>query len=311
MDGNLKKASLWLPLGAAFCVSFGVLKTTPSAAVESKITPEVVSLAPSNTELLIDVGARSSIVGVCTNCAEVLPNANQLKDVPVAGTFVSANLERLTRLKPSVVLLVSGQEAIASLLKRHNFKIAMLRNDKLADVPKNLRTIGNLSGKEKQAEEVARKFDAALNQLTATVASTKAKPKVFYCTWAQPLLTVGKTSFLNDVITTCGGVNIAGNIGQPYPHFSAEHLILADPDVIILPYNAKDQHLFKRFPWNKLRAVKENHLYYSPDPKEDSLSRPSFRVLEGLHWLTIKLHPQLKEKLDIWRNNVRLNLAKY
>ena len=268
--------------------------------------PTIVSLAPSNTELVLEAGAVKSLVGVSTNCSQVIPNAaERLKGIPITGTFVSANLERLTRLKPGVVLLVSGQESIEALLKRRGFKVVLLKNDKLSDISGNLRKIGELSGQKKRADDLARQFDEKLNSMNAILKVAPKKPKVFYCTWVQPLLTIGKNSFLNDVVTTCGGSNIAAGLPQPYPHFSAERLIMADPDVIIVPYDAKKQGLFKRFPWNKLRAVKEEHLFYSPEPKDDMLSRPALGVLEGLYWLSIKIHPELKTELEICRKKFR------
>ncbi|PZM85985.1 MAG: hypothetical protein DKT66_00855 [Candidatus Melainabacteria bacterium] len=314
MDGNLDglRASAF---GVSSLVSLAfaqLIAITPASATDPQPPANIVSLAPSNTELMLDIGARKSLAGICTNCPQVLPNADQvLKGVPIAGTFVSANLERMMRLKPDFILVVSGQEAIAHTLSARGFKVKSLSNNTLSDIPNNLRQIGKFCKKEKRGAEVALDFETAVSQLKALIKSTKTRPKVFYCTWAQPLLTVGQNSFLNDVITTCGGTNIAANIQQPYPHFSAERLIMADPDVIVLPYDAKEQQLFKRFPWNKLRAVRENRLFYSPDPKDDMLSRPSFRVLDGLYWLSLKIHPQLKPKLDEWHRNMRMSRAKY
>ncbi|MCC7531127.1 MAG: ABC transporter substrate-binding protein [Candidatus Melainabacteria bacterium] len=319
MDGSVKPPhaaqrrgdAMRRPISSAILAHAATVLATltaasPALALESKPSPAVVSLAPSNTELLLDAGAGKAIVGVCSNCCQVLPSAQEhLKGKPTTGTFVSVNLERLTRLKPDVVLLVSGQEGIFSLLNKRGFKVVLLKNDKLTDIPSNLRQIGKLSGTEPATEQLSVKFDQALKELSATLRGASSRPRVFYCTWAQPLLTIGKKSFLNDVITTCGGTNIAGNLSQPYPHFSAEHLIMADPDVIVLPYDARDQAIFKRFPWNKLRAVRESRLYYSPAPKDDRLSRPSIGVLEGLYWLSIKIHPELKGKLDSWRRNFK------
>lgn len=284
------------------------LATLPALTLETRSTPKLVSLAPSNTELLLDIGAEKTLAGVSTNCNQVIPNASErLKGIPITGSFVTANLERLTRVKPDVVLLVSGQEAIEALLKRRGFKVVVLKNDKLADIPGNLRKVGELSGKQKRADLLADNFEERLWVLNVLLKDVSKKPKVFYCTWAQPLLTIGKTSFLNEVVTKCGGINIAGELAQPYPHFSAERLVMADPDVIILPYDAKRQ-LFNRFPWNKLRAVREDRLFYSPAPKDDMLSRPTMGVLEGLYWLSVRIHPELKPRLDNWhvKENSRL-----
>ena len=288
---------------AIFVICFALLLTSdaPSLAETKSASPSLVSLAPSNTELLLDVGARELLGGVCTNCPQVLPNADEkLKNIPIVGTFVTANLERLTRIKPQSVLLVSGQEAIAHMLNMRGFNVVVLKNDKLSDIPENLRRIGKLCRKEERADALSRRFNLAKKELNAIISGATSKPKVFYCTWAQPLLTIGKNSFLNDVITTCGGTNIAAQMSQPYPHFSAERLIVADPDIVILPYDAREQGLAKRFPWNKLRAIKNKKLFYSPPPREDMLSRPAMGVLDGLYWMSLKLHPELEEPLGKW-----------
>lgn len=282
-----------------------IFSVCAEAADTLKKVPAIVSLAPSNTELLIDSGAEKSIVGVCSNCATHLQNSGALlKGKPVAGSFVSANLERLTQLKPDAVLVVNGQEAIASMLKKHGFKVVLLNNNKLADIPANLTTVGALSQTEGRALKLSATFKQALTDLSAIMGGAKSRPKVFYCIWPQPLLTIGRTSFLNDVITACGGKNIADNLQQPYPHYSAERLIMADPDVIVLPYEAKGLELFKRFPWNKLRAVKEKSLFYLPAPKDDLLARPTVNVLQGLFWLSTKIHPELASQLEKWQKQL-------
>lgn len=297
MDWHLKIGKKIVFVVIAVAASLPVL-----AANETNKTPSIVSLAPSNTELLLDVGASNAISGICSNCTTHLPDGkNRLQGKTTAGSFTAANLERLTRLKPDMVLLVSGQEAISSQLTKRGFKVVLLKNDKIDKIPENIRQIGKLSNSEEKAEKLAVKFQSALKDLSATLGGGGAKPKVFYCIWPQPLLTIGKTSFLNDAVTTCGGINIAANLPQPYPQYSAEHLILADPDVIVLPFEAKDLALFKRFPWNKLRAVKEKRLFYLPAPKDDMLARPTMGVLDGLYWLTIKIHPELSSKLRGWR----------
>ncbi|MBC7999176.1 MAG: ABC transporter substrate-binding protein [Leptolyngbya sp.] len=279
------------------------IKTPIKSAEQLPHSLSLVSLAPSNTELLLDTGAVKSIRGICSNCQKVLPDgARRLNGVPVTGTFVNVNLERLTGLKPDVVLLVSGQEAMASMLKSRKFNVVMVNNDKVANIANNLRQLGKLSHTADKANKLADNFDQAVKKLSAIIGSSTQKQKVFYCVWPQPLLTVGEKSFLHDIITRCGGINIAGNLSQPYPQFSAERLVLADPDLVILPYEAKAFPIFSRFPWNKLRAVKNHRLFYLPPPKDDMLSRPTLSALKGMYWLSVKIHPELKQQLDGWQS---------
>lgn len=279
------------------------IKTPKSSSQPLPHALSLVSLAPSNTELLLDTGAVKSIKGICSNCKNVLSRGvKRLNGIPVTGTFVNVNLERLTGLKPDMVLLVSGQEAMASMLKSRNFNVVIINNDKVANIANNLRQLGKLSNTANKANKLADNFDLAVQKLSTIIGSSTQKQKVFYCVWPQPLLTVGEKSFLHDVITRCGGINIAGNLSQPYPQFSAERLVLADPDLVILPYEAKAFPIFSRFPWNKLRAVKNNRLFYLPPPKDDMLARPTLSALKGMYWLSVKIHPELKQQLDGWQS---------
>jgi ABC-type Fe3+-hydroxamate transport system substrate-binding protein len=256
----------------------------------------IVSLAPSNTELLYAINAENALVGVCSFCD--YPEA--AKKLEKAGSFVSANLERMTRLKPDIVVLVSGQEALASLLRHNGFNVQLLQNTRLSDISKNIRSLGKITGKEERSLEIATKFDKAIVSLHAVLSSAKSCPKVFYCVWPQPLLTIGKNSYLDDIVTTCDGANIAADSSTAYPHFSAEKLVLSDPDIVILPYEAHNRVNLKAAPWSLLRAVKQSKVYYLPEPEKNGLIRPTTRVINGLYWLCDRLHPELSASLRAW-----------
>ena len=282
----------------------GTLKAQPSPIVSGL---RVISLAPSNTELLCSIGAGSDIIGVCTFCD--YPQA--VTGIKKVGTFVSVNLERISGLKPDYVLLVSGQEMLSSQLKHNHFKTMLLDNTHLQNIGKNVQKLGQLTGKIKEAEAAAQNFDLSLNALSTVLQSkttsgaspAKAKPTVFYCVWPQPLMTAGRDCFLNEVITACGGINIAGDVAASYPRYSMEQLVLKNPDVLILPYEARGQSFLGRDPWTMLKAVKEKRLFFLPDQKHDMLSRPTLRVLSGMAWLASILHPELEGPITAWQKS--------
>ena len=317
---------LQLLIGALICVQFCVpmcapvlasssdgegtprpKTTTASSSAHSLKSPaaasRLISLAPSNTELLCAIGAKSEIIGVCSFC-DYPRDISKIKPV---GTFVSVNMERLCRLKPDFVLLVSGQEMLASQLAHNNFKTVILDNSHLANIAKNLKTLGTITGKTDEANHTATTFEQALCGLKSVLqtagASQEKRPTVFYCVWPQPLMTAGRDSFLNEVITACGGTNIAAEVPSSYPRFSMEQLVLKNPDVIILPYEARGQSFLTRAPWTLLKAVKEKRLYYLPDQKHDTLSRPTIRVLSGMAWLSTILHPERNAELEAWQKS--------
>lgn len=264
----------------------------------------VISLAPSNTELIYAIHAQDSLVGVSTYCTYP-PQAKMLEKV---GTFNSVNFERLARLKPNTILLVSGQELLASRLRHKGFTVQVLDNSHLSSIANNIRILGNKTGHAIEAEQIAKTFEEALEKLKSLIDGARSKPRVFYCVWLSPLLTVGGSGFLNDVITTCGGTNIASDLKPAYPHFSLERLVVSQPEVIILPWQPSGYSILSKQPWKSLRAVSTKRTYFLPEA--DNLSRPTLTILKGLHWLSYQLHPELAPQLFDWLNRTELAMQK-
>lgn len=285
------------------CVNPGASRPTREAR-KTTATPRIVSLAPSNSELLCTVGAEDEVIGVCTYCDDP-----HLKSVDRVGTFVSANLERLARLNPDLIMLVSGQEQLAVRLQNNHFKTLIVDNSNLANIGKNIEQIGRITGHNQQAAAAARSFAVSLEAMKKIIGTSREKPRVFYCVWPQPLMTAGKKSFIDEIITTCGGINVAGDLDASYPTFSLERLLISNPDVLILPYEARGQSFINQAPWNKLRAVQDKRVYYLPDAKNDMLSRPTLRVFKGIQWLASLLHPELAAQLRDCRISAGLPAA--
>jgi iron complex transport system substrate-binding protein len=264
-------------------------------ADDRKTASRVVSFAPSNTELLYAIGAGDKIIGVCSYC----DYPGQVHGKTQVGNFISANLERLTRLKPDKIVLVSGQEALSSMLSHNGYHVEVLKNEHLSDIARNIKSLALLTDNTIGGDKVARSFDKSIADLQS-ITLDEAHPTVFYCVWPQPLLTVGKSSYLTEVITACGGKSIADNLTAAYPHYSMERLVLANPDLIVMPYECKDHEFLKKHPWSSLKAVKNNRVYFLPDPKHDGLARPTLRLTSGMLWLAKRIHPALTDRLDSW-----------
>ncbi|MBI4533283.1 MAG: cobalamin-binding protein [Candidatus Melainabacteria bacterium] len=276
--------------------------TSTSQVQTTTVASRIVSLAPSNTELIFAIGAEDKLRGVSRFC-NYPPAATRYERV---GTFTNASVERLAKLKPEIILLVNGQEALAEMLRKHGFRTVLLNNTSLTQIGENLRIVGRLTGHLPEADKLASALTSSIGNLSGIIAQEKIRPRIFYCVWPQPLLTVGRNTFLNEVITTSGGINIAGQLKAAYPQFSLERLVLSNPDVIILPHEARGQSFLNRQPWISLRAVKMQHVYFLPPPEENYLARPSPHVMEGLYWLSVRLHPRLSGKLSSWLNEWQL-----
>lgn len=298
MRENLKrKNEITVKRSSAILVMAALLQLAATSAVkaqEGTTYRRIASLAPSNTELLCAAGGAKQLVGRSNFC-DYPPSVDKVEGV---GTFIAPNFERLTRIGPDLILLVSGQEKIENQLQKKHFQTCLLSNASLQDIGCNLRKLGEISGHKDQGEKAAQQFEIQMHRFSALIAASKSRPKVFYCVWTQPIMTAGGKSFLNEIITTCGGTNIASDIAAAYPTFSQERLLAADPDVIILPHEALGQSCLKAPPWKCLRAVRQGKVYYLPDRRNDTLSRPTNRVLIGMHWLGGILHPDLRAQLD-------------
>lgn len=274
------------------------VRARPTAPEKPSTIRKIVSLAPSNTELIYSVGGDKLLKGVSTYC-EYPPAVKSKQKV---GSFVSVNLEKLTQLKPDLVLLVSGQEALSIQLQKRKIPTRVLRNSSLDEIAVNLEVIGQICSRQQEAKVLANKYLASLRSLSQILSDTRPT-RVFFCVWPGPVITVGGNSFLNDCITRCGGTNIAASLKGAYPRFGSERLVASNPEIVILPYEANGTTLLKKTPWNLLEAVKSKRYYFLPDREHDYLSRPTLRIIEGLQWLSAKLHPDKAEELAAWKKN--------
>lgn len=268
----------------------------------NKTHQRIVSLAPSNTELLYALSAEQKLVGVSQFCNYPI----QAKSKPIAGTMNSCNIEKLLFMKPDLILLVKGQERLAKTIEKnyehlHQNKKPQIRifcNDKLEDICTNILQLGKLSNQEGYSKNLAHRFKSCLDELAKIQANNK--PKVFYCVWPQPLMTAGSGSFIDSAISLCGGDNIASTINKNYPYYNLESLAIKDPDIIIMPNSQKATNFLTKSPWKNMKAVRKNQVYFLPPPEENFLERPTPRVIHGLYWLACKIQPQNESQLRHW-----------
>lgn len=276
-----------------------------------KIT-RVVSMAPSNTELIYSLGASDRLVGVSSVCD--YPAGT--KDKTKAGTFVALNEERLTILKPQLVVFVSGQEYLAAAAEKRGIKSIVLENRRLSDISGNIRLLAKIIGDDDKegiklkGEKLAAAFERSLTELKK-LTTVEHKPKVFYCVWAAPLLTAGGGSYLNEAIDICGGKNIASATAGSYPRFNPERLVLEKPEIVIIASQTSTDQFWTKPPWTLLPAHKSGRVFALPKAEQDSLSRPTTRLVDGLYWLALKIHPELKELLAIWLRETKSRLKEF
>ncbi len=241
----------------------------------------IVSLAPHATENLFAAGAGERLVGV-VEYSDFPEAAKRIKQV---GDFARPDLESIVALKPDLVVIwQSGNitrfvQRLASL----GLTVYQTQPDRLADIPINLEKLGLLAGSEAQSRQAAADFRQRWQQLHQRYAS-RPPVAVFYQTWHQPLMSVGGSQIISEVITLCGGKNIFAELKTKSPNVSLEAVLAANPEAIIasgMGY-ATPIGLNEWRKWKQLKAVSHNNLFHVP---ADLMQRPTPRLLDGAELL--------------------------
>lgn len=266
---------LALLVGAA--VALGAAGTTVAPA-PARAPERIVSLAPSNTEILFSLGLGSKIVGVTTAC-----------DYPVAAKAIdkigdySINIEAVLAKRPDLVVAVSELQAqVIDKLRELKVNVVAVNPTTISEVLDAIQAIGDAAGRSDLASvRVAelRARMAAVAQRTARMPAAQ-RPTVFVEIWNDPLMTAGGGTFVDDLITAAGGRNIFSSVSG-WPQVSHESVVAARPSIVILTaYNLAEATA--RREWRALPAVVKGQVY---EVLPDILVRPGPRLIDGLEAL--------------------------
>jgi iron complex transport system substrate-binding protein len=212
----------------------------------------VVSLIPASTELLFAIGADSLVVGRTSYC-DYPPRA---KSVPNLGDGIKPNLEAVLAQRPDLVVLYnSGQNAaVAGRLRELGVPSLRINTDALSSVSRVARMLGDLTGHRQSADSVAAVFDTALAAATQPPAANR--PKVLLLVWEQPPMTIGRGSFLSELVERAGGENLFADVSASSGIVSVEAVAARNPDLIFS--TTEGPIAFASRPeWQVVRAVRE------------------------------------------------------
>jgi iron complex transport system substrate-binding protein len=241
----------------------------------------VVSLIPATTELLFAIDAGPAVVGRTNYCD--FPGA--AKSVPNLGDGIKPNLEAVIASRPDLVILYnSGQNAaVTGRLRELGIAAMRLNTDALSSVPRIARVLGKLTGHEKAADSLSAVFDTAL--ASATQPGTGPRPKVLLLVWVQPPMTVGRGSFLNELLERAGGENLFADVAGTDGVVSIEAVAARDPDLIFT--TAEGPSAFATRPeWQAVAAVREKRFLHVTGSE---FGRPSPRSPMAIRQLSAKL----------------------
>ena len=256
----------------------------------------VLSMAPSNTEILFAIGAGSQVVGR-DSLSDYPEAAKTVTDI--GSTFEALNTESIVSLKPDLVLAaeINTPEQVKQL-EDLGLTVYYLKNPvTLEEMYNNLAIVAQLTGHEDEAAALIESLKARVAAVDEKIAPLSSRPGVFYeldATDPAKPYTAGKGTFITLLIDRAGGYNIASDI-DGYPQFSLEQVVTADPAFIILGdarYGVSPESIAQRPGWENLSAVKNGNVVPFND---DLASRPGPRLVDALEELAKILRPGLFE----------------
>jgi len=267
-----------LAVSASVSSAITVVDDSGESLSFSQPVKRIISLAPHITELLYAAGAEKQILGT-VSYSDYPPAAKQL---PVIGSYVKADYERVLAAQPEVVMYwKSGNpENMVNGIRKLNLKLFNSEPDNFEDVAASLIELGKLLGTEKIANLRAQQYLQRLSALRKKYSNkNNKKVRVFYQVWNQPLMTINQQHLINDVIDFCGGVNVFAALDNIAPTVDIESVMQKNPDVIVAGMaKGREQWLHEWQKWQTIDAVK-NKALYSIDAS--LIVRQTPRILDG------------------------------
>ncbi|MDB4949902.1 MAG: Iron complex transport system substrate-binding protein [Gemmatimonadetes bacterium] len=249
----------------------------------------IVSLIPSATETLVEIGAGDRLVGRTD-----FDHGPAVDRLPSVGGGMTPSLEALVSLKPDLVLgwETSKDQRIRERLGEMGIPVFAVKAEDTTDVFRTVRSLGMLTARTRTADSLLGALRTELAAVRASVAGKRA-PSVFFLVWNDPPMTAGPRTFISQLLGIAGGRNVFTDAATDWPNVSMEEIVRRDPDILVLPQGEKggahDVRALRGEPgWRELRALREGHVVIVP---ADLVNRPGPHLAQAARLLRDGLHP--------------------
>ena len=272
----------------------GTITDDAGRQVHIDSTPaRIVSHVPSITETLFALSLGDKLVADSEYCD--YPEAAKTK--PKIGGYFPPNIEEIVAMKPDLVLTDGQVPELITKLDSLGIAIAVIDPKDINSLLTDIELLGNITGSQKEAEEITSDMKKRINAVVNTVSSAP-RPSVFYvfdATDTTKPWTAGPGSFVDALISLAGGENVAASASDPWIQFNMEKLVNSNPDIILVDSShgtaAISPSQLKALPgWQGITAVKENRIYTIDG---DLVNRSGPRIVQGLEEIARILHPDL------------------
>ncbi len=233
----------------------------------------IISTMPSNTEILFELGLAKKIIAVSNKC----DYPEQVKKLPKIGD-INLDVEKIISLNPDlIVMLYDTQKYQIERLRKLSLPVFVINPKSFEDLASSILLLGKVTGTEKRAAELNKKIYSSISGIK----KAKNSPKVFVVLWANPLITGGKDTIVEDIVKKAGGQNVGSKAGSSYPTVDFEFLLKEDPDYIIFSGKSYSQikSIISQEKWKQLSAIKKGNFLLID---ADLITRPTIRALKSI-----------------------------
>ena len=277
-----------------------VIDDLDRTVVIEKLPQRIVSLAPSNTEIVFALGLEDRLVGVSDYCD--YPEAAKAK--PRVAGYSSPDMERLVSLEPDLVLAEAIHEnTVLPALENLGLTVIVGSATSIDAVLHGISLIGEINGKSKAAAQLADDLTQRIEAVTLKTEglSAEERPGVLFVVWHDPIWTMGSETFMDDLIWKAGGVNIFADDFEKSRVVSLEAVVAENPQIIIatgmassinLTYNSIKQESRLR----TVEAIVNDQVYKISN--SNLVERPGPRIVDGLEEVAKLIHPEIFGKVE-------------
>ncbi len=288
----------WIPAQAATDAGGRTITVTDDfgETVTIRGVPQrIVSLAPSNTEILYSLGLWDRVVGITDYC-NYPPTA---ADKPKVGGFSTISIERVIAANPDLVFAALGNtEDVVNRLRTLGMTVVSLNPETISDVLQNIELVGAATGQEEEASACVKDLRARIQAVTKKTEGLTEKPSVAHVIWYDPIWVSGGGTFQDEVIRMAGGTNAFGSV-EGWSIIGLEEFLTSDPEYILVSsgtgmgeggYDIIHTYFMNEPRMQRLKAVQDGHVYVVD---ADIISRGSPRIVDALEEVATTLHPDL------------------
>lgn len=251
------------------------------------VARRIISLNPATTEMLFAIGAGSRVIGRTT--WDSYPDSSLL--VPDMGPGLRPNLEVVIGAKPDLVILYASADNRPAADRLRSLGVATLavKNDSIGDLVRTLRLLGMVTGETARAEGVG---DSVLATLARVRAATKDRERrsAFWYIWDAPLITIGRGSFMSELLDIAGARNLYDDLPAPSANVTLEDVVTRNPHWVVAgPEGSRNLQRDAR--WRAVPAVRAGRIILADTAL---VGKPSVRLGEAAVSLARLLHPGIE-----------------